>query len=115
MYASDAPEPKLMKTVLEPLLEDFSYWFSRSINLLDTERLDFLSESEQQNLLDRVRQAHQLVGASQALSKATGSQAAIDMSVVMSWHRLVHECWNVSMKFRQQQAPTAPDDSQPDY
>lgn len=114
MYSSNAPEPGLMKAILQPLLDDFQHWFSRSISLLESEKIDFLSEHEQQDLLARVRQAQQLVSASQSLSQATGNQAGVDMSVVMSWHRLVHECWNVSMRFRQQQAQAAPDQLQED-
>lgn len=108
MYSSDAPETKLMEAILQPLLKDFHYWFGRSIDLLESETIDFLSEHEQQNLLIRVHQAKQLVSASQSLSQATGNQAGVDMSVVMSWHQLVHECWNVAIRFRQQQAQAAP-------
>lgn len=109
MYSSNAPEPELMKAVLQPLLNDFKHWFDRSINLLESETIDFLSEHEQQELLSRVRQAQQLVVASQSMSQATGNQAGVDMPVVMSWHQLVHECWNVGIRFRQQQAQAAQD------
>ena len=108
MSGSNAPETQLMKAVLEPLLNDFQHWFGRSINLLETETIDFLGEHGQQDLLNRVREAQQLVSASQALFQATGSEAGVDMPVVMSWHQLVHECWNVAMRFRQQQAQAAP-------
>ncbi|MGD1854716.1 MAG: DUF2605 domain-containing protein [Leptolyngbyaceae cyanobacterium] len=111
MYSSDAPEPELMKAVLQPLLDDFQHWFSRSIDLLESETIDFLGKQEQQDLLDRVRKAQQLVSASQALSQATGNQAGVDMSVVMSWHQLVQECWNVSIRFRRQQAQANPDNT----
>ena len=114
MYSSNAPESELMKAVLTPLLDDFQYWFSRSINLLESETIDFLSAEEQQDLLNRVRQAQQLVSASQSLSQATGNQAGVDMPVVMSWHQLVQECWNVSIRFRQQQAQVAPDNRSED-
>lgn len=114
MYSSNAPEPELMKTILQPLLDDFQHWFGRSIDLLESETLGFLSEHEQQDLLNRVRQAQQLVSASQSLSQATGNQAGVDMAVVMSWHQLVHECWNVGLRFRQQQAQLAPSKLQED-
>ncbi len=114
MYSSNAPEPELMKAVLQPLLDDFQHWFGRSIDLLESETLDFLGEQEQQDLLSRVRQAQQLVSASQSLSQATGNQAGVDMAVVMSWHQLVHECWNVGLRFRQQQAQSAPSKLQED-
>ncbi|MEA5462824.1 DUF2605 domain-containing protein [Leptothoe sp. PORK10 BA2] len=109
MYSSNASESELMKAVLQPLLNDFKHWFGRSINLLESEAINFLSEREQEELLSRVRQAQQLVIASQSLSQATGNQAGVDMSVVMSWHQLVHECWNVGIRFRQQKAQAAQD------
>lgn len=115
MYSSNVPDPELMKAVLQPLLDDFQHWFSRSINLLESETIDFLSEHEQQDLLNRVRQAKQLVSVSQSLFQATGSQAGVDMSVVMSWHQLVQECWNVAIRFRQQRAQAAPDKLQEDH
>ncbi len=115
MYSSNAPEPELMKAILQPLLDDFQYWFGRSIDLLEAETIDFLGEHGQQDLLNRVRQAQQLVSASQSLSQATGNQAGVDMPVVMSWHQLVQECWNVSIRFRQQQAKTAPGKLQEDH
>ncbi|MEM6253501.1 MAG: DUF2605 domain-containing protein [Cyanobacteria bacterium P01_D01_bin.156] len=105
MSSSNAPETQLMKAVLGPLLDDFQHWFGRSITLLEAETIDFLGEHRQQDLLARVREAQQLVSASQALFQATDSEAGVDVSVVMSWHRLVHECWNVAMQFRQQQTP----------
>ncbi|MEO0867518.1 MAG: DUF2605 domain-containing protein [Cyanobacteria bacterium J06642_11] len=108
MSSSNAPETQLMKAVLEPLLNDFQHWFGRSVHLLETEEVSFLGEAGQQDLLARVREAQQLVSASQALFQATGNEAGVDVSVVMSWHQLVHECWNVAMRFRQQQAQAAP-------
>ncbi|NEP15559.1 MAG: DUF2605 domain-containing protein [Leptolyngbya sp. SIO4C1] len=102
MSNSDSPEPALLKAVLDPLLEDFQHWFGRAIHLLESEDIPFLSAAEQQNLLQKVRQAQHQVTATQALSAATGNQAGVDMPLVMSWHRLVHECWQVAIRFRQE-------------
>lgn len=102
---STLPEDaNLLKTVLPPLLEDFRYWFGRTITLLESQEISFLSTSQQQDLLSRVKSAQQQVSASQALSAATDSQAIIDMSVVMSWHKLVHECWGVAIRYRKESA-----------
>ncbi len=100
MFNSNLPEPDLLKTVLEPLLDDFQYWFSRSRSLLETEEIAFLGTEQQANLLARVIQAQQEVGAVQSLINATGGQAGVDTSVLMVWHQLVTECWQVSMRFR---------------
>jgi hypothetical protein len=100
-FMADSPEPPLLKAVLEPLLEDFQHWFDRSIQLLESERLAFLPVQEQADLLSRVRLAQQQVNAAQALSQATDNRAGVDLPIVMTWHRLVHECWQVAMRFRQ--------------
>ncbi|MEM9164794.1 MAG: DUF2605 family protein, partial [Cyanobacteria bacterium P01_F01_bin.4] len=53
-YPSD---PELLKAVLEPLLEDFQYWFGRSVQLLESEKIPFFSVQEQQNLLQKIHKA----------------------------------------------------------
>ena len=97
-------DANLLKAVLPPLLEDFRYWFARTITLLDAQEISFLSTAQQQDLLSRVQAAQQQVNASQALSAATDSQAGIEMSVVMTWHKLVHECWSVAIRYRKEKA-----------
>ncbi|MBW4440014.1 MAG: DUF2605 domain-containing protein [Plectolyngbya sp. WJT66-NPBG17] len=105
MFNSNRPEPDLLKTVLEPLLDDFQYWFSRSRTLLETENLSFLSDEEHADLLERVIQTQQEVNTVQALLKATDGQAGVDTSILVTWHHLVSECWQVSMKLRSQKSP----------
>lgn len=100
MFNSNLPEPDLLKTVLEPLLDDFQYWFSRSRNLLESESLPFLTPEEHADLLDRVIQTQQEVSTVQTLLKITDGQAGVDTSVLVTWHHLVSECWQVSMKLR---------------
>ena len=102
MFNSNLPEPDLLKTVLEPLLEDFHYWFSRSRTLLETEEIPFLETDAQADLLARVVQSQHEVSAVQALIKATDGQAGVDTSVLMAWHQLVTECWQISMRLRSQ-------------
>ena len=53
MRDSNLPGTELLKTVLEPLLEDFQYWFTQSRQLLETEQLSFMSDQEQSDLLLR--------------------------------------------------------------
>ncbi|MDC0835826.1 hypothetical protein CKA32_004429 [Geitlerinema sp. FC II] len=94
------PEPSLLKKVLEPLLDDFQYWFDRSRKLLETETIPFLGEDRQAELLHRVKTAQNEVSSAKLLIEATGCKAGVDMSVLMPWHRLLTECWQVSMRFR---------------
>ncbi len=100
----DLPNSDLLKTVLEPLLEDFQYWFSRSRHLLDTEEISFLDPQNQADLLARVIQAQQEVGTAQMLVKVTDGQAGVEMAVLMPWHQLLTECWRIAIRFRSQQA-----------
>lgn len=94
----------LLKSVLPPLLDDFHYWFGRTIDLLEGQAVGFLSAEQQQDLLTRIQTAQQQVSASKVLSSATDSQAGIDMPVVMAWHKLVHECWSVAIRYRKEKA-----------
>ena len=103
MLNPNLPEPELLKTVLQPLLEDFKYWFARSRSLLETERISFLGTEKQSALLERVRQAQQEVSSAHMLFQATDGKVGIDMAALMPWHQLVTECWKVSMRFRSEQ------------
>lgn len=94
-------DPDFLRTLLEPLLDDFEHWFSRSQQLLEQERLAFLAPERQSDLLNRVCQAAQEVSTTRTLLNATDGQVGVDTSVLLGWHRLVHECWAVSMKRRQ--------------
>jgi hypothetical protein len=102
MQDSNLPGTELLKTVLEPLLEDFEYWFSRSRNLLETEQLSFMSRQAQSDLLLRVKQAQAELNTAKMLFNATDQQVGLDMTTIMPWHQLVTQCWNVAMRFHQE-------------
>ncbi|MBK1989390.1 DUF2605 domain-containing protein [Sphaerospermopsis aphanizomenoides BCCUSP55] len=97
------PNPELLQSVLEPLLEDFEYWFVRSRELLENEKIPFMSDQEQSDLLSRVNQAQAELNTSKMLFAATGKQVGIDMATLMPWHQLLGECWKVGMRYRQSQ------------
>lgn len=103
MGDSTSPIPELLQSVLDPLLDDFEYWFGRSRQLLENERMSFMSDHEQQDLLDRVTQAQAELSTSKMLFAATGKQVGIDMATLIPWHHLLGECWRVSMRYRQSQ------------
>lgn len=102
MAFSDSADPELLKTVLEPLLEDFQYWFGRSLTFLESHELSFMTQEQQADLIARVAQASQEVAAAQALFKATGGQVGIESAALTPWHHLVSECWQVANRFRQE-------------
>lgn len=99
MANSPIPEPELLRLILEPLLEDFQYWFEKSHYLLETENISFLTPVQQNNLLARVKQAQKEVTAAQVLFNATDGKVGIEMATMIPWHRLLTECWQVSMQF----------------
>jgi len=104
MFNQNPSDSELLKTVLQPLLEDFKYWFTRSRSLLENEKISFLGGQQQSDLLERVKQAQQEVNTAHIMFKATGGQVGIDMATLMPWHQLVTECWKVAMRFRSEQA-----------
>lgn len=100
MLNPNSPEPALLKSILEPLLEDFRYWFGEARSLLEQKEIDFLSPEEQANLLERVKQSQQEVSAAKSLFKVTNGQAGVETSVLMVWHQLVAEYWQVASQLR---------------
>lgn len=102
MFDAQPPEQELMNSLLKPLLEDFQYWFGRSHSLLEEQTVDFLGVEAQANLLNRVKQAQQEVSTSATLLEATAGQVGVETAVLMNWHRLVAECWQVSIRHRLQ-------------
>jgi Protein of unknown function (DUF2605) len=103
MPNSHSSEQELLQNILQPLLTDFEYWFSRSIDLLNGEQISFLSPLMQADLLDRVKQAQSEVSVAKMLFQAVDGQVGVEPSQMLGWHQLVTECWQVSMQLRQSQ------------
>lgn len=101
MQNSNLQGTELLKTVLEPLLEDFDYWFGQSYQMLETEQLSFMSNQEQYDLLLRVKQAQAELNSVKILFMATDRQVGINMATLIPWHQLVAECWSVARRLRQ--------------
>lgn len=112
MSSSQPTDHKLLKEILEPLLEDFQYWFSRSRSLLESERISFFSEAEQTELLERVKHSQQEVSTAQMLFQITDGEVGIEASMLVPWHRLVTECWQVAMQWRALQESDSNRDNQ---
>ena len=103
MSKSQPSEQELLQNILQPLLTDFEYWFSRSVELLEREQISFLSPNAQTDLLDRVKLAQQEVSVAQLLFRAVDGKVGVEPSQMLTWHQLVTECWQVSMQLRQSQ------------
>ncbi len=101
MPSEQPKERELLKTVLEPLLEDFQYWFARTRSLLESEQMTFFTVQQQAQLLTRIRQSQQEVSTAQILFKATDGKAGIDSKMLLLWHQLVAEGWQTAQKWRE--------------
>lgn len=108
MFKSGLPDPDLLKTVLEPLLNDFQDWFARAQTLLETEEIPFLEAAAQADLLNRVKQAQREVSTAKSLFLATEGTVGVEMAVLVPWHQLLMECWRVAARFRAEQAANFP-------
>ncbi|MGK7937681.1 MAG: DUF2605 domain-containing protein [Xenococcaceae cyanobacterium] len=108
MSSKRPSEKEILSTVLKPLLEDFQYWFERSTSLLESEDLPFFSTDEQAELLARIKKAQLEVGTAQMLFKATDGEVGIESKMLVPWHRLVAECWDVARKWRELKNSTSP-------
>ncbi|MEN9217012.1 MAG: DUF2605 domain-containing protein [Gloeomargarita sp. HHBFW_bins_162] len=92
------PHSPLVKSLLEPLLDDFMYWFSQAQQMLEGENLPFLEPQRRQALQEQITQAQAEVQAAHALLTSTG--VGVDTTILMTWHRLVLECWHLRLQTR---------------
>lgn len=104
MSNTASPDPEMLKKLLEPLLEDFTYWFDRAQKLLSSQQLDFLTETDQAKLLERLNHALKEVSVAIALFRVTGHQVGIDMATMRPWHELLVECQAIGMRYYRNQA-----------
>ncbi len=98
------PEQPLAQAILEPLLDDFQYWFSESQQLLTSDRANCLVPEDRAQLLDRLTQAQQEVATARTLLLATAGQAGVETAVVGQWHQLVGRCWRAARSIRQSES-----------
>lgn len=108
MQNPNLSESELLKSLLEPLLDDFQVWFSSARTLLTTKELIALGTEKQADLLARVIQAQQEVTAAQSLLQATDCQVGVEASVLVTWHQLVTEYWQISAQDRRDKSRGLP-------
>jgi Protein of unknown function (DUF2605) len=104
MTDSTFQDSDVLKYILEPLLEDFDYWFGRSLLLLEKEEINFLTEPQKNDLITRITNTLQAVKTAKMMYKLSGEQVGVEVQAMMPWHNLLMECQAIGMKFRQSQA-----------
>jgi hypothetical protein len=97
---SSPDKPTLLAQILNPLLEDFQYWFGRSLSFLEQDAVLGLSLDQREGLVERLRTALAETQTAAALLSATDGQVGVEPSQVMGWHALVAECWVVARRHR---------------
>ncbi|NEO88156.1 MAG: DUF2605 domain-containing protein [Spirulina sp. SIO3F2] len=106
-----SPEPsELVPALLEPLLDDFLYWFGQSIDRLETAPLAFMDAAEQQQLLQSIQTAVQEVRSAKALLQATGVGVAPE--TLATWHHWVMQGWHVAQQQRSAESASGDDNIQ---
>ena len=99
------PDSKqLLNELLSPLLEDFHYWFGKSVRLLEDNRIEFLPPDRQATLLEKVRIAQSELQSAEQLYNLSDNRVGIDPKLIVKWHRLLMECGNVGRQYRQLQS-----------
>jgi hypothetical protein len=104
MSNPSSSETELLQSILEPLLEDVRYWLGRSLDLFESQRLDFISETEQSHLVTRVKNALKEVEVATMLYEVTSKQVGIEVAAMMPWHNLLLECQAIGMRYHQNKA-----------
>jgi len=105
MFDAQPPDQEILSSLLKPLLDDFQYWFGRSRTLLEEQPIDFLGPEAQASLLNQIKQVQQELRTTELLLDATDGQIGVETGVLMNWHRLVSECWQVAIRYRLESSP----------
>lgn len=95
---------EILEQLLEPLLDDFLYWFERSQTLIESAHIPFLTPVERADLLERLRSAQAEVKTAKLLFTLSGKRVGVDVQAMKPWHALLMECQAIGMRYRQQQS-----------
>lgn len=98
---------EIVPKLLEPLLEDFLYWFERSTNRLEAGPLGFMAADEQAQLLQSIQTAVQEVRSAKALLQATGVGVAPE--TLTAWHHWVVQGWHIAQQQRAAESASGDD------
>ncbi|MEO0853020.1 MAG: DUF2605 domain-containing protein [Cyanobacteria bacterium J06648_11] len=101
MAMPDADAGDLLKEILGPLLDDFKYWFARSVKLLERDDLEFIDSGDRTMLLEQVRQARSELQSAELLYNLSDNKVGVDPKLVAKWHRLLMRCAEVGYRYRQ--------------
>ena len=102
--SADAEACDILESLLESLLTDFEYWFSRGYELIEQSSDEVMNFEERQDLSGRLAEGLQAVKAARALTRAAGKPVAVSMKAMAPWHGLVTEVWGLSARLNRLQS-----------
>ena len=96
--SADAEAGDILESLLESLLTDFEYWFTRGYELIEQSSDEVMNFEERQDLSGRLEEGLQAVKAARALTHAADKPVAVSMKAMAPWHGLVIEVWGLSAR-----------------
>ena len=102
--SADAEAGEILESLLESLLTDFEYWFTRGYELIEQSSDEVMNFEERQDLSGRLEEGLQAVKAARALTRAAGKPVAVSMKAMAPWHGLVTEVWGLSARLNRLQS-----------
>ncbi|MGC6482817.1 MAG: DUF2605 domain-containing protein [Synechococcus sp.] len=104
-YDGDRPrDPEadaLLGTLLDSLLNDFTYWFHRGDELLAVCPDQVMAPEQRQAMAARLAQGRQAITATRALIDASPQAMAVSTGAMAPWHQLVTEVWALAARVSQ--------------
>ena len=102
--STDADAGDILESLLESLLTDFEYWFTRGYELIEQSSDEIMTLDERQDLSARLEEGLQAVNAARSLTRAAGKPVAVSMKAMAPWHGLVTEVWGLSARLNRLQS-----------
>ena len=102
--SADADAGDILESLLESLLADFEYWFTRGYELIEQSSDEIMTLDERQDLSARLEEGLQAVNAARSLTRAAGKPVAVSMKAMAPWHGLVTEVWGLSARLNRLQS-----------
>ena len=103
----------LLDQLLDPLLEDFSFWFARGAVLLEHCPDSVMAAAERRAMAEALETSARALVAARCLRAAAPESLAVDLEAMAPWHRLVMRCWALAARMRQAGVELPPFDPRP--
>jgi hypothetical protein len=104
---------ELLDQLLDPLLDDFAFWFGRGRVLLEHCPDAVMPPEERAALAEELESGGKTLLAARSLRAAAPVSMALDLQAMAPWHHLVMRCWALAARLRQAGVILPPFDPEP--